>query len=217
MLLTLAVPTAQAHWPDTNATKWVEFPDSTYTGLDMWLNGSLTLADDFKCILRGPVTDIHLWTSWMNNVPDPNTFFTLSIWSDVPAGTSTFSHPGTRQWTQIFGPGKYQVQPWLTGEYEQFWNPDPPPGFPMGTDNAIYQYNFYPTNPFVQSGTLSAPKTYWLAVSVSGTTQPIGWKTSTNQWHDAAAFSHMNGTNVNGDWQPIPNPRLRNQKRDFAQ
>jgi hypothetical protein len=210
VLLALAAPTAQAHWPSTNATKWVEFPDSTYTGLDMWLNNQspnqLTLADDFKCILRGPITDIHLWTSWINNVPDPNAIFTLSIWSDVPASGTLPSHPGSRQWTQIFGPGKYQVQPWLTDVTENFWNPDPSPGMPMGPDYAIYQYNFYPTNPFVQSGTLSVPRTYWLAVSVTGATQPIGWKTSTNQWHDASVFSHMNGTNVTGDWHPILSP-----------
>jgi hypothetical protein len=205
VLLALAAPTAQAHWPNTNATKWVQFPDSTYNGLDIWLSSSLTLADDFKCILKGPVTDIHLWTSWLNNVPDQNAAFTLSIWSDVPSTTGTPSHPGSRLWTQIFGPGKYQAQLWLTNVYEGFWNPDPPPGSSMGSDSAIYQYNFYPTNPFVQNGSLSTPQTYWLCVSVTGTPQPVGWKTSTNHWNDDAAFSHMSGTNVAGDWQPIEN------------
>jgi hypothetical protein len=207
VLLALAAPTALAHWPNTNATKWVQFPDSSYNGLDMWLSNSVTMADDFKCILTGPVTDIHLWTSWLNNVPDTNnTVFTLSIWSDVPATSGTFSKPGTRLWTQIFGPGKYQVKSWLTNVNETFWNPDPPPGMAIGPDTAIFQYNFYPTNPFVQTGSLSAPQTYWLCVSVTGTTMQVGWKTSTNQWSDAAVFCHMTGTNVNGDWKPIKSP-----------
>jgi hypothetical protein len=209
VLLALAVPTAQAHWPNTNATKWVQFPDSSYNGLDVCLDNQspnqLTLADDFKCILKGPVTDIHLWTSWLNNVPDMNAAFTLSIWSDVPGTTGTPSHPGSRLWTQIFGPGKYRAQLWLTNLYEGFWNPDPPPGSSMGSDFAIYQYNFYPTNPFVQNGSLSTPQTYWLCVSVTGTSQPVGWKTSTNHWNDDAVFSHMSGTNVAGDWQLIEN------------
>ena len=220
-LVVLMAGAASAHWPNGTATKWVEFPDSSPMGLDMWLNNAapnqLTLADDFKCLLTGPITDIHLWISWLSSVPNPSAVFTLSIWSDVPAATNTPSHPGSRLWTQTFGPGQYSFQTWLMDFQEMFWNPDPPPGQPLGPDFAIFQYNFYPANPFVQSGSLSTPKVYWLAVSVTGVTDPIGWKTSTNQWHDGAVFSHMSGTATLGDWQALKSPySLSNLDLSFA-
>ena len=124
LLLILAATPAQAHWPSTNLTKWLQGPDPT-NGIDVLVGQVATscqpiiLADDFQCRQSGYVSDIHIWTSWTNNYPSWNLPITLCFWSDVKAvtnavGTRIPSHPGTILWCQTFVPGQYAVEPWRT-------------------------------------------------------------------------------------------------------
>src|SRR5207249_1733808 len=102
-LLVLAATSAQAHWPNTNATKWVQFPDASTKGIDVLAGKAagaacppLILADDFLCRQPGKITDIHIWASWLGDQPIWNLPITLCIWSDVPAITNVpprASHP----------------------------------------------------------------------------------------------------------------------------
>ncbi|MBI3851483.1 MAG: hypothetical protein HY298_14590 [Verrucomicrobia bacterium] len=215
LLLALTTPAAWAHWPNTNATKWVQYPDPTDRGIDVLASPvpgaqSIALADDFLCKQTGPITDIHIWASWLGDKPATNAVITLSFWSDVPATNSPTgglvpSHPGTRLWTQTFGPGQYQVKAWQSA-HELFWNPDQ--GI-MGNDTIMWQYNFYPdpAGAFRQQGTPTAPVVYWLSVSAGPTGIPaFGWKTSTNHWNDDAVFGHPDtGGNVS-DWKELRDP-----------
>jgi hypothetical protein len=222
---------ALADWPEnnTNAAKWFQFPDRSSAGYDI-LSGTppggtglpIILADDFQCTQTGPITDIHIWASWLGvgaqtsaNVPPIP--ITLGIWSDVPAVTNATgrvpSHPGLLLWSQIFGAADYRARPVASvPNGETFWDPDPAPaGIILGTEFLIWQYNFYPTNPFVQQfGT-----NYWLSVTAgtaqTGTTQPLfGWKTTaTNHWNDDAVFGHVEpatGQAV-GDWKELIDPK----------
>jgi len=218
-MLILAAPSVLADWPNNNATKWVQYPDRR--GLDVLAaqpaagagGQPIILADDFHCRKPGPITDIHLWVSWLGDTPTWNFPISLAIWSDVPAVTNATgevkpSHPGTRLWTQTFGPGQYTGRVWGSGD-ELFWNPEPPPlGTIMGPDKLIWQYNFYPTNPFVQQGTATAPVVYWVSMTAGTNIVPFGWKTSTNRWNDDAVFGHVNadGTPL-GDWEELRDPR----------
>ena len=79
-----------------NTAKYVQWPN-LFGGLDVWNNGPWVLADDFVCTNSGPISDIHLWGSWLNNQPSTNTFnFWLAIYDNVAANpSSNFSHPGT--------------------------------------------------------------------------------------------------------------------------
>ncbi len=53
----------------------------------------------------------------------------------------------------------------------------------------MHYYSFYPTNPFVQTGSLQQPVVYWLSVQASlPTGELFGWKTSTNHFNDDAVF-----------------------------
>jgi hypothetical protein len=227
---TLWVHTVQADWPqnNTNVAKWWQFPDPSTNGFDVFSGpqpGNPTapgqpviLADDFLCTRSGPISDVHIWASWLgltaatNLPPIP---ITLGIWTDVPAltngGVVLPSHPGQLLWSQAFGPGQYAVRPYMSSPNgEQFWNPDPAPqGVVLGRDFIIWQYNFYPTNPFVQQqGTV-----YWLSVAADVGGQPnppwFGWKTTaTNHWGDDAVFGHLDASgNALGDWQELVDPR----------
>ena len=101
----LAAMTARADWPNTNATKYYQPPDLTPASYNVLAaqppagSGAglpLILADDFPCTLTGPITDIHIWASWLGdaataNVPDMP--ITLGFWSDVPASNNVVANP----------------------------------------------------------------------------------------------------------------------------
>ena len=186
---------------------------------------ALILADDFPCNQTGPISDIHIWASWLGdtataNVPDIP--ITLGIWSDVPASTNADgfpvpSHPGRLLWSQAFLPGgalpgHYQIQPWppMPVTTQQFWSPDPPPsGAILGVDHVVWQYNFFPdaANIFTQQGSPTVTVMYWLSVTAGNVTQPFGWMTSVTNAYDTAVYGHLDstGTPLN-DWKELVSP-----------
>src|SRR2546422_4454821 len=176
-LILVATP-AQAHWPNTNATKFVQMPDLSTNGMDIFfVNYPTILADDFVCTNTGPVTDVHLWISSIEDAPTTGGQFELSIWDDVPGDPAAGipSHPGKRLWSEIFGPGQYEiVAPWAVNLQEQFWNLDASPPQFFGPDTKLFQYNFYPKNPFTQTGTPLTNVIYWLGVSMQNDSPPQG-------------------------------------------
>ncbi|HEV2329951.1 MAG TPA: hypothetical protein VGY56_14315 [Verrucomicrobiae bacterium] len=189
--------------PDTDELKYEQLPDLSL-GIDVDATSTRggVLADDFPCIQTGPITDIHIWGSWLNDIVDPNATFILSIWSDVPSLPTTGqpSHPGQLLWTQTFGPGQYVLCP-FTKVPEPFddpnYNPPIPPSLnPFGGSTNLDYLCFYafPTNEFIQRGTAAAPTNYWLSVSYQfDPNQPaplyFGWKTSATHYGDAAVAS----------------------------
>jgi hypothetical protein len=237
--LAFAATPARADWPNEHPTKYHQPPDLTPAGYNVFAAtgpGSpaapgqpLVLADDFPCTQTGPITDIHIWASWLgdsaalNIAPIP---ITLGIWSDVPAspGAAT-SHPGVLLWSQTFLPGGA-----LPGHYKiapkgfapsPFWDPDPPPaGNIMGNDSILWQYNFYadPANAFVQQGTATAPTNYWLSVSTGTNTATFGWRVSAAHYNDNSVFGHLDpsGTTPLNDWQPMFDPKDPAQRLDLA-
>jgi hypothetical protein len=198
---------ALADWDANNPAdqakaKWVQLPDLKPTGMDVldtiqpispipsqWK----TLADDFLCTQSGPIIDAHIWGSWLNNKlptnsagqPDPGAIqFKISFWSDMqPNATAPYSHPDTQLWSGIFRPGQFTVNPNVIPAQEQFY--DPNLNAVIGTDNAVYQYNFPNLldalgQHFVQSqGTV-----YWFEVQADVQNLPgvvpatFGWKTA---------------------------------------
>jgi hypothetical protein len=177
--------------PETNGVKFVQHP-KVPGGLDVNASQNLTLADDFQCTNTGPVTDIHLWGSWLRDSIDPNVLFTLSIWSDVPKKTNGTvvipSHPGIQLWSEPFGPNEY-YQCLYSNRLEQFYDPSVPAI--LGPDTNVYYLCFYPKNPFVQRGTATAPTNYWLAVNAqttAGSQLLFGWHTSYEYYNDDAVY-----------------------------
>jgi hypothetical protein len=185
--------------------KYLQSPN--LQGLDVWNSGPWMLADDFICTNSGPITDIHIWGSWLNDSVDSNSLtFSLAIYDNVPVNaTNNYSHPGNLLWQQTFAPGQYAENLFATGS-ESFLDPGPPAT--MGTDSQAWYYCFYPTNPFVQTGFITAPKTYWLAVYAqlpSGVTSyQYGWKTTVIVRNDTSVHAQWPGftpTN-NPGWTP---------------
>jgi hypothetical protein len=237
LALALSATPALGDWPNDHPTKYYQPPDFTPAGYNILAatppagagpNQPLVLADDFPCTQTGPITDIHIWASWLgdsaalNITPVP---ITLAIWSDVPASPTASSHPGVKLWTQTFLPGGA-----LPGHYKvvpkgfapsPFWDPDPPPaGLIMGNDSILWQYNFYtdPQNVFVQQGTATTPTNYWLSVSAGTNVVAFGWRASAVHYNDNAVFGHLDpsGTIALGDWVPMFDPKIPTRSLDLA-
>ena len=221
--------------PEANGVKYVQWPDTTPNGVDVWnsstfppgvTDGPWLLADDFVCTNTGPITDIHLWGSWLNNQIVPNTItFWVGLFDDVPAGPGNpFSRPGQLLWEECFAPGSYSELPGPTGQ-ETFLDPGPPTT--VGTDQQIWYYCFYPTNPPTQYGSSSHPTNYWLAVYAQMPAAGggyFGWKTTTNVQHDVSVHTFFNpqtcpnlalGTSLAG-WTPTVTSGTAQRSLDLA-
>ncbi len=182
------------NYGDPNMMHWAQEPDLSSRGVDVSMFIA-KLADDFECISSGPINDIHIWGSFINdtlpnNGPDSLTF-ELSIYSDVPAQGDIFSRPGNLLWTRTFRPGEYSVLMVHDGP-EDWYDPPRSRYFPDNHRKA-YQYNFcIDDNPFIQEeGTI-----YWLVVDEVGPDDPyeadykFGWKTTARdlRWNDNAVY-----------------------------
>lgn len=204
---------AWADWEPTMPAKWVQFPDVSPTGLDVRCGKSFldpqlkVLADDFQCTATGPITNVHIWGSWLNDYlpfgQDPKAVdFRLSIRKDIPKEQSPtgYSVPGDPIWEGFFPSSTFTVRRVAITE-EQFYDPnydlgDPTPGYNgiIGRDSMCWQYNFdlavAGTVPPIQEGTSARPMVYWLDVA-AGPHDPqavFGWKTSLNHWNDDAVW-----------------------------
>ena len=198
--------------PDTNGVKWVQPPqlDGGWDVKDS--RNSIVLADDFPCTTTGPITELHIWGSWLNDFHGTITNFWLGIYDDVPgvtnlaSGIVTPSHPGTNLlWQQSFLPTQFAENPYKPAA-EQFY--DPTTQSFMGTDTYAWYYCFYPTNPFVQQGQPNRPTNYWLAAraQLASDGSLYGWKTSTLTYNDAAVWGTVAANGLpSGDWQAMTN------------
>ncbi len=245
VLSSLLVTTALADWDPGDSYKmhYPQLPD-LQTGLDVldgpYLPGatqplySKFLADDFQCNATGPITDIHVWGSWLNDRnPDFGATgvvgknFQVAIYSDVPAiPGATPSHPGELLWSATLTATERLYAP----ATEEFF--DPNQNQIIGGDTAAWQYNFYidEADAFVQQ----AGEIYWLGVALSADVNgdgqvdlmdislmaqvapwAYGWKTSLDKFNDDAVwvdydwFGSADPANVPTDplaWQELVHP-----------
>ena len=172
-MLALAGP-ARADWNpgDDHKMHYPQLPDPN--GWDVaW---STNMADDWKCSSTGPVEDIHLWFSWLDDVNLEADIGGVSVVIRDDDRSGLYSKPKDYQWGQFFLPGQFIIRDYATGD--QGWY-DPMEGVVLPHDHqVIYQLNITNIdNPFEQQ----IDTIYWLDVYVqnaAGGSMPIGWKTS---------------------------------------
>jgi len=187
VLVSAVAGTARADWEPGMDCKmhYPQLPD-LQMGLDVLCQEPKWLADDFKCIQTGAITDIHIWGSWLfDEVGQPT--FLIEIYPDIPATPDMHSMSALEAgplWGRQFMPGEYVDRPYADA-FELFF--DPNQNEIIGEDTTCWQYNFYidPDEAFRQT----EGEIYWLAV----TTLPegpgmFGWKTSMDHWNDDAVF-----------------------------
>lgn len=208
--------------------KWTQEPDLDPTGIDVCATYPYILADDFMCTVTGPITDIHVWGSWLGDilpgeggsVGNPNNVtFTLSIHEDVPGGPNIPSHPGKVLWYRTFHPGQFVAHQYAANLREGWMYP--PSDYDPAGDTVCWQYDFYiDQEPFIQRGTQENPKVYWLDVQAmpQGQMAKFGWKTSRFHWNDDATWG-QGSEPYPGPWTELrypPNHEFYPQSIDLA-
>ncbi len=176
---------------------WEQLPDINETGIDICVDrieGNITrmIADDFRCNSTGPLTDIHLWGSWLNDIKGNITKIHLSIHSDIPVGPGqNYSIPGQELWQKDFYPGQFTEWLYYQGSNYPEWWWDPWTGLLLPHNHVnIWEYDItVPDNQtFKQNGTTQKPVVYWLDVYVEVQGGRFGWKTSWQHWNDDAVL-----------------------------
>ncbi len=183
------------HWPQT--------PDLSADGTAVSLSQAI-LADDFRCSGTGPVRDIHIWASFLDDAlpkeGPASLTVELRIYADVPGDGKVRSRPGELLWSQTFSPGTYTLRKVHDGPGNGY---DPTTGeYWANNHRQTYQYNFCATEPFVQQeGTV-----YWLGVGLAAPNivRDFGWKTTGRQWqwNDRAVYQAQNSE----DWLVLEYP-----------
>jgi hypothetical protein len=204
-------------WDPGMPAKWVQLPDLSSTGLDVMASEPKVLADDFLCRQPMPITDIHIWGSWRQDLlpvgtaglpGDPTAVdFTLSICADISAtqNPSGYSVPDDVLWRGVFPAGSFHARDY--GEAPEGWF-NPNTGEYVRQDHfRVWQYNFYidPALAFFQKGTEANPIVYWLVVQAvpHDTVAQFGWKTSIQHWNDDAVW---NDVPTGAAWRELIDP-----------
>ncbi len=169
----------------------------------------ITLADDWMCTETGTVSDIHFWLSWHHDMEGPIESVKVQIYSDNPAGPGGFSQPDQLLWQHTFPEGSFVYRPY--GEGDQGWYYPQPPQWTRPDHHMFYQINI--TNipdPLIQE----KDRIYWLAIQLQTANnqgQEAGWKTTLDQWNDAAVY-HTPG----GPWERLSESDGRNLDLAFV-
>ncbi len=185
--------------------KWLQPPNLDWTGVDVD-NSSVPLADDFLCTQTGPITDIHLWGSFLSDHIPPdgpaNMTIELAIYADVPVGPNIpYSHPGDRLWNKTFRPGQFDAGLCYHVVDGEWWHDPVLMQWIHPGDFNCYQFDFYvdPAEAFQQV----EGRIYWLGLKYYFNDPEIrfGWKTSYEQWNDDACYLGENGPAP--AWRPL--------------
>ncbi len=177
---------------DPHKMHYPQLPDTL--GWDVNASWPLVLADDWQCSESGWVKDIHWWGSWLYGETGNILSFTLSIHSDIPAGTGglPYSRPGDLLWEHNFT--QFNAARKVHQSYEGYYDPY---GQIVLPDNhqEYWQYDVYLDSAlwfWQEEGTI-----YWLNITaeVEQPTSPgrWGWKSSINHFNDDAVWGFDEG------------------------
>jgi hypothetical protein len=180
--LLIGAPAAWSDWDPGDPYKmhYPQLPDLE-SGVDV--RPFTYLYDDFLCSASGPITDIHIWGSFLeDDVHSPT--FTLAIMFHDSNAYPPFTGS---VWSRTFAPGDYSMRLYATLPEEQPEDfativvNDPSSPHKIGTDNQVWQFNFLINEePFVQT----EGEIYWLALSTDS--ENFGWKTAAYSYGSTA-------------------------------
>lgn len=207
VLWCLFMAPAMADWYEGDPYKmhYPQLPDPN--GWDVKYDEGVRIADDWQCSQSGPVTDIHFWGSWKQDVKGTIDGVNVRIYSDQPAEVDQYSRPLDELWERGFTAAEIKV----TEDYgagDQGWY-DPIQGVSARPDH-IYYYQVNITDiadPFFQE----KDTIYWLELQVNAVGGETGWKTSGAEHFNDDSVHWLDGVG----WQELRDP-VTNDSLDQA-
>jgi len=198
-LLLLRETPSVCDWHDGDPYKmhWAQLPDLWPTGMDVDMY-TTSLADDFRCAETGPITSLHFWASFLDDIGPAKGIdslqFEVNIYSNQPADNLIpWSRPGQLLWNWQVAPYSYDVSQ-VSNSAPEGWFDPASKFYEPDNHKRAYQYNICfegEEEPFIQKiGT-----TYWVEIKEipsQDTSYVFGWKTTLQelQWNDSAAWLH---------------------------
>ena len=185
------------------------------------------LADDFLCTQTGPITDLHVWGSWWDDLNPPALqpkTFAVGIFANILPGVGgiDYSRPGRLLWQARLQP----TERLYTIAQEEFF--DPNQNAIVGGDTQVWQYNF--DIPADEAFEQKEGEIYWLGMALLADVNgdfvvdtldivelpnlapfAYGWKTSQDRFEDAAVWSELDPLDptipVDPVWRVLVDPR----------
>jgi hypothetical protein len=116
------------------------------------------LGDDWQCSETGPVSEIHFWIAWRQDISTDLDFIKVYIYSDEPGGL--YSHPKDMLWSRTFYPNDFTIAgPWTE---DRGWY-TPGVGYIENDHTKYYQINIKGIDdPFIQQQNVI----YWLVIQM---------------------------------------------------
>jgi hypothetical protein len=174
-------------------------------GWDVRISNGWTIADDWLCTETGPVSDVHFWVSWADDVVGNINRIHLSVHSNIPKGPDDWSIPGDELWARDFDPALFVVRPY--GDGPQGWF-EPPETFNEQDHDLFFQVNVTDiVDPFIQQ----EGEMYWLDITAETEGGVLGWKTSGSE-HFMDDATYLEPT---GRWLELRDP-LTQESLDMA-
>ena len=176
-----------ADWDADEPALYYQLPDlAGWSVYSEWGSGS-AVADDWTAATTAPITGIHFWGGWKNDVVGATGDIYIRIFSDDTSGP--FARPGTQLWDGIFSnsddnpDNDYTIR--FYGRSPQGFY-DPRYGDWDKDDHSnMYQYNIpLIAEPYTQQ----AGHTYWIMMSVAVDGGAWGWNTAESVTGNPAVF-----------------------------
>jgi hypothetical protein len=194
-------PMVRADWDPTMPYKmhYPQLPDPN--GWDVLVTAPKILADDFKCTQSGPITDVHFWGSWRDDIIGQLTSIHLSIHADDRTGA--FSKPGNELWS--WNTTDFGIVPVDPPSLQGWYDPNTQQWLPQN-HRQYFQYNIQIPAALAfpqKEGTI-----YWLdiwtTVAPDPRNPPFGWKTSVSQhFEDDAVWADIPAGGTVPVWQEL--------------
>lgn len=193
---------------DPHVMHWAQLPDMQTTGVGVNLSG-VRLADDFEATETGPLTEIHFWASFLDNVMPTKSVngltWEISIYANRPADAIVpWSRPGALLWKTQVVPYSYDFSEISNNVWAAWY--DPNTGFyEAGNNNRTWQYDICLDEDDELFETTRGT-TYWIEIRDfpdKDARYAIGWKATMRmlQYEDSAVW-----LDPDLGWQPIVYP-----------
>jgi hypothetical protein len=180
---------ALADWDPGDPALFYQLPDAT--GWDVyseWGTGPLAdegygAANDWTANVDAPITDIHFWGSWKNDVVGQTGKILIQIFSNDTSNPS-FARPDQLLWSRVINDGEYTSRFYTSGD-QGWYDPRFTDEWYAHNHDNMYQYNIsLIDNPFIQE----AGQTYWLMISMDFQGCEWGWKTTESVEGNGSVF-----------------------------
>ena len=205
-LLHVREPLTFCEWEEGDPHKmhWPQLPDKQTTGIDVAFTRigeeemTASLADDFRCAQTGPITAIHFWGSFQEDIRPKRGIdslkFLVRIYSNKPADNLVpWSRPGELLWSKEIPSYSYDFYE-VSNNIPEGWFEPSTKFYEPENHERTYQYSVCfdsDDDLFVQR----LGEIYWLEIMElrpKDAKYAFGWKTTRRhlQFNDASVWRH---------------------------